>query len=136
MATADLSNDSSGFTTDAQCALAQEVELTLLPILEQLKKSHRDAAQTIQLITILESKIEHLVKTYGNSNSLAATYQRLSPSETLVASLVKQGLPTKDIATALSISPGTVNIHRKHIRKKLKLDYKGINLRSYLQSLS
>lgn len=136
MIAADMSNKNPAISPDAQYALSLEVETTLLPILEKLKQSTTDPVQTARLVTILESNLQHLVKTYGNSMSLAATYQRLSPVEALVASLVRQGLATKDIATALSIAPGTVNIHRKHIRKKLQLDYKGINLRSYLQSLS
>jgi DNA-binding CsgD family transcriptional regulator len=53
-----------------------------------------------------------------------------------VASLVRQGLSTKIIAMTLNIAPGTVSIHRKHIRKKLGLDGKAANLQSYLMSLT
>lgn len=136
MTTTSVSGKSAVILTEAQCALSQEVEATLIPLLEKLKQTSTDPTQTSLLIDILESNIQHLVKSYGSSVNLVAAYQRLSPVETLVASLVRQGLPTKDIATALSISPGTVSIHRKHIRKKLCLGYKGINLQSYLQSLS
>jgi DNA-binding CsgD family transcriptional regulator len=52
-----------------------------------------------------------------------------------VASMVRQGLSTKVIAKTLNISPGTVSIHRKHIRKKLGLNEKADNLHSYLLSL-
>jgi DNA-binding CsgD family transcriptional regulator len=136
MTTTDVSSNSPVSSAEAQCALTQEVEATLIPILDKLKQSSTDQAQTFRLINILETNLQHLIKAYGSSVSLAAAYQRLSPVETLVASLVRQGLPTKDIATALSISPGTVSIHRKHIRKKLGLGYKGVNLQSYLQSLN
>jgi DNA-binding CsgD family transcriptional regulator len=49
--------------------------------------------------------------------------------------MVRQGLSTKLIATTLNLSTGTIGIHRKHIRKKLELDSKEINLYSYLTSL-
>jgi DNA-binding CsgD family transcriptional regulator len=136
MTTTEVSCKSPVSSAEAQYALTQEVEATLIPILDKLKQSGSDQAQTFRLINILETNLQHLIKAYGSSVSLAAAYQRLSPVETLVASLVRQGLPTKDIATALSISPGTVSIHRKHIRKKLGLGYKGVNLQSYLQSLN
>ena len=51
------------------------------------------------------------------------------------SSMIKQGLSTKDIATAFSLSPETISVHRKHIRKKLGLSSKADSLRSYLASL-
>lgn len=136
MTSKGVSDNSASILNDAQCALSQEVEATLIPLLEKLRQSSSDPIQTTRLINILEINLQHLVKAYGSSLNLATAYSRLSPVETLVASMVRQGLPTKDIATALSISSGTVSIHRKHIRKKLGLGYKGINLQSYLMNLS
>ncbi len=135
MIASDISNKSPIIPADSRYALSFEVKATLLPILEKLKQSSTDPGQTATLIAILENNLLRLVNAYGSPISLAATYQCLSPVESLVATLVRQGLASKDIATALSISPGTVGIHRKHIRKKLNLDYKGVNLRSYLLSL-
>ncbi|WP_031435622.1 PAS domain S-box protein [Methylomarinum vadi] len=122
--------------TEAQLLLSQEVETTVLPILRKLKKMCEKQSQISHLMTILESNLLNLVKSYGRSANLAVAYQKLTPVEKQVASLVRQGLSTKMISTALNISPGTVSSHRKHIRKKLCLDGKNANLRSYLDSLT
>jgi PAS domain S-box-containing protein len=120
---------------DAQCELSRQLEGTVLPFLKKLKNANRDKSQ-LRLLDILESNLHYLVKTYGNDGSLSSIYQKLTPVEILVASMVRQGLPSKLIATSLHISLGTVSIHRKHIRKKLGLYSKGVNLSSYLKSLA
>jgi PAS domain S-box-containing protein len=122
--------------SDAQLALSHEVKGTILPFLEKLKKGNTNQHQ-IRLLNILETNLQHLVQSFGCAYNLTAAYQQLTPVETQVASLIKQGLPTKVIATSLNISPGTVSIHRKHIRKKLGLlNGKSANLHSYLQQLT
>jgi DNA-binding CsgD family transcriptional regulator len=65
-----------------------------------------------------------------------SVYRNLTPKEIQVASMVREGFSTKVIAATLSISPETVSIHRKNIRKKLGLGTKAENLRSYLVTLA
>jgi DNA-binding CsgD family transcriptional regulator len=120
----------------AQHALLSEMKVTVLPMLKILKDMITDNLQAARLVNILEANVGQLVKSYGRSSSLSDVYQQLTPVEAQVASMISRGLSSHDIADALQISPGTVGIHRKHIRKKLGLDSKGINLQSYLQSLS
>ncbi|MDP3334006.1 MAG: LuxR C-terminal-related transcriptional regulator, partial [Methylococcaceae bacterium] len=119
---------------DAQNALSREVEGTVLPFLKRLKGGSTDRNQA-RLINILETNLHQLVKFYGRETSLSSVYQKLTPAEIQVASMVRQGLSTKLIATTLNLSTGTIGIHRKHIRRKLELDSKEINLYSYLTSL-
>jgi len=119
---------------DAQNALSREVEGTVLPFLKRLRGSSTDRNQ-IRLINILETNLQQLVTFYGRETSLSSVYQKLTPAEIQVASMVRQGLSTKLIASTLNLSTGTIGIHRKHIRKKLELDSKEINLYSYLTSL-
>jgi DNA-binding NarL/FixJ family response regulator len=107
-----------------------------LPLLKKLKAVSSGRVQSTKLIGIIEGSLQQLVKSYGRAANLAAAYQKLTPIETQVASMIRQGLPTKSIASALNISSGTVSIHRKHIRKKLDLDGQEINLQSHLQSLA
>lgn len=121
--------------TEAQVALSYEVEANLMPLLKKLRETSSDPQQSSYLVNIIETNIQHLVKSYGRNASLTAAYQRLTPVESLVASMIRQGHPTIIIAKTLNISPGTVSLHRKHIRKKLGLDNKGVNLQSYLNSL-
>jgi len=122
--------------TDAQFALSYEVEATILPLLKQLFTVSKGRYQTSRLIGILEANLQQLMKSYGRAANLGTAYQKLTPVETQVASMVRQGLPSKVIAAALNISSGTVSIHRKHIRKKFGLDGKADNLHSYLLSLT
>jgi len=66
--------------------------------------------------------------------SLASCCPKLSPSELKIATLMKMGLASKEIAGLLSVSTRTVENHRLQIRKKLKLKTK-TNVVSYLASL-
>ena len=135
VSTVEITNDQEALTA-AQSALSQEVAATVTPILEKLKAANDDPLQTGRLIGILEANLQHLMQTYGSSTSLAAVYMQLTPVETLVASMVRQGLSSNDIAATLNIASGTVSIHRKHIRKKLGLHGKSTNLQSYLLALT
>jgi PAS domain S-box-containing protein len=121
--------------SNAQNALSADVETTVFPFLQKLKAASRDKTQS-RLLAILEKNLQQLVSNYGRDNSLSSIYQKLTPSEIQVASMVRQGLSTKLIASTLNISTGTVSIHRKHIRKKLALNQQDDNLFSYLASLS
>ncbi len=49
--------------------------------------------------------------------------------------MVKNGLTSKEIASLLNIALHTVEKHRRMARNKLDLANKGINLRTYLNSL-
>ncbi len=122
--------------SEAQSALLCEVEETIMPFLKKLKGASTGRRQTIRLISILETNLQHLVESYGRDTTLSAALHHLTPVEMQVASLLRQGLSTKVISMTLNISPGTVGIHRKHIRKKLGLDGKPANLQNYLKSLT
>ena len=119
----------------AQNALVREMSQEVAPFLLKLKKSVRDRKQ-IRLLGVIENNLQQLASSYGNTNAYTLLSWQLTPVEIQVASMIKQGLSTKDIATALSLSPETIHVHRKHIRKKLGLSSKAANLRSHLASLS
>jgi FixJ family two-component response regulator len=106
-------------STHCPSALSRDVETTIMPILNRLKKSSADPVQTSRLLNRLETEVQLLVQTYGHNTRPVIVYQRLSTIEALIALMVKQGLASPMIAEALNISPGTVRMHRKHIRKKI-----------------
>lgn len=121
--------------SDAQHRLSIELKQTVTPFMEKLKASGVNRAQA-NLLDIIEANLQQVTKLYGQDPAPASVYQHLSPVEIQVTSLIRQGLPTKTIAATLSLSPETISVHRKHIRKKLGLDNKATNLRSYLLSLA
>jgi DNA-binding NarL/FixJ family response regulator len=118
----------------AQDALVREMSQEVAPFLLKLKKSVRDHRQA-RLLDVIESNLQQLASSYGNTRTGNLLFCQLTPVEIQVASMIKQGLSTKDIATAFSLSPETISVHRKHIRKKLGLSSKADSLRSYLASL-
>jgi DNA-binding CsgD family transcriptional regulator len=58
----------------------------------------------------------------------------LSAMEIRIATMIKNGLISPDIADLLHISLDTVKSHRRNIRKKLKLNNLRTNLASYLEA--
>lgn len=56
--------------------------------------------------------------------------------ENQVASLVKDGKTTSEIADILFVSKTTISFHRKNLRDKLGLKNRGANLRSFLLSMT
>jgi PAS domain S-box-containing protein len=120
---------------DAKNLLTQELKQEIMPFLLRLKTGNNDTKQ-IRLINTLEANLQRLISTYGGPTNIISAYKSLTPKEIQVASMVREGFSTKVIASTMSLSPETVSIHRKNIRKKLGLEEKGENLRSYLISLN
>ncbi len=63
------------------------------------------------------------------------TVSSFSGVEARVAELVASGIPSTEIGDILHISEKTVETHRRTIRKKLGINKKKINLRSFLLSM-
>jgi DNA-binding CsgD family transcriptional regulator len=69
-------------------------------------------------------------------HSIKSTHNYLTGKEFEVANLIKEGKTTNEISELLNIAKSSVDTHRFHIRKKLGLNNKDINLRSYLDTFS
>jgi DNA-binding CsgD family transcriptional regulator len=121
-------------SSDAKNLLILELKQEVTPFLQRLKNSSRDPKH-IRLLSTLEANLQRLISSYGYPTSLSSAYKNLTPKEVLVASMVREGASTKAIAATLSLSPETISIHRKNIRKKLGLESKANNLRSYLVTI-
>lgn len=116
---------------------AEEMFLTnvkdqVIPYVEKLKKSQPNPEQKACIET-LEAHMNDIISPF--LTSISSRYIDLTPKEIQVASLIKDGKTTKEIALLLNISPGSVDLHRYHIRKKLGINKQDTNLRSYLLSL-
>jgi DNA-binding CsgD family transcriptional regulator len=105
----------------------------VLPYVEKLKNPRlktKDRTLVDIIETHLKDIISPLLQRFANAKIL------LTPQEMQVASLVKDGKTSKEIADVLNVSETTVNFHRKNLRVKFGLRNKRTNLRSYLMSIS
>ena len=105
----------------------------VLPYVEKLK-GVRLKPQTQTLVEIIDTHLQDIItplmQNLTNANIL------LTPQEMQVATLVKDGKTSKEIAEILFVSEATVNFHRKNLRNKFGLTNKQTNLRAYLLSIS
>ena len=102
------------------------------PFIEKLKKSPSSRAREFY-IDIIETNLNEIVSPFARQ--LSSSYFNLTPAEIRVANLIKKGKTSKEIAEAFNISESAIIYHRHNIRKKLGLNRKKINLKTYLQSL-
>jgi DNA-binding CsgD family transcriptional regulator len=102
----------------------------VLPYIEQMKKGRLEARQRSYL-DIIETNLQKI------ATPLMKNMQQfnLTPKQIKVASLVKHGKSTKEIAELLGISIGSIDVHRKNIRTKLGLSNRKANLQLHLKSL-
>ncbi len=110
--------------------LGVSLEETILPILDRLKgKVDKEIVADIEEIydnfeAILEKDINLFKEKFGH----------LTPRETEMCTLIRDGLTSKEISTELNLSVVTIHKHRELIRRKLGLANKRVNLAGYLKS--
>lgn len=102
------------------------------PFLFKLKNSLTKKNQQI-LMEIIESNLKEFLLPF--SQKLSDPMVNFTPAEIQIASFIKHGSTTKEIAQTLNCSPRTIDAHRDNIRTKLKIKKKNINLRSFLLNL-
>lgn len=119
----------------------QEKEKFKKDILENFKKlvfpyfpssgrSEQEGLSTI--ISIIERNTKEILLKGDNKN--LSLFSSLTPMESRIAQLIKEGKTSKGIANALQLSVHTVYFHRENVRKKLNLTKSKTNLKTYLQS--
>ena len=111
--------------------LADKIKTLVIPYLTNLKQTSVQPDQ-LEYIELIE---ENLKNFYDPSYAkLSAPEYKLSPNELKVAQLVRDGKTNKEIAKMLHLSKSTILTHRHHIRVKLGIRKKKVNLRSMLKS--
>ncbi|MDY7010587.1 MAG: PAS domain S-box protein [Planctomycetota bacterium] len=104
------------------------VEKIIMPMLHTLE--HELPQGQRKYLNLLRESIEDITLPFADN--LSREFASLTPTEIRICNLIRRGIPTKEIADLHHISPATVNKHREHIRRKLRITNKNINLETYL----
>jgi DNA-binding NarL/FixJ family response regulator len=103
---------------DLEARLAQNWEISILPILEHLKDLHMPDCQRV-LVETLDFSLRNILCTFGVL--LVHASRRLSSREREITQMIRAGKSSRDIALALGLKLQTVQVYRKRIKKKLGL---------------
>ena len=109
------------------------VKKLILPYLESLKQKYLNDEQRTCL-DVLETNLKNIISPFAKK--LTSIHQSFTPQEIKVADFIRDGKTVKEIALAFGVSESAINLHRQHIRNKLKLNNQKVNLRTYLLSLT
>ncbi len=110
--------------------IAMKLRNLIIPMIVKLKNDPSLNDYAIQL-DMLTRQIEDLTSGFTMDSRVALS---LSFTELQIASLIKNGITTDEIARQLHIAESTVRTHRKNIRKKLKINNAQFSLRNYLNA--
>jgi len=109
------------------------VKELVTPYIEKIKMTELDSRQK-EYVKIIERNLNDISSSF--LHHISSEYSNLTPQEIHVASLIKNGMTTKEIAVVLNVSASAVDFHRKNIRKKFGLTNQKSNLGTYLLSFS
>jgi DNA-binding CsgD family transcriptional regulator len=115
---------------DIEERFVANVKDLILPYAQKMRRTGLDEKQ-ISYLSIIENHLNEV------SSPLMRNMQQFNftPAEAKIASLIKDGKSTKEIAEILGIAVSSVNSHRNNIRRKLDLVGREGNLQSQLRSL-
>ena len=116
---------------EVQENVLSNIKELILPYLARLRRGRLDPHQET-MMEILQANLENIISPF--ISKISSRYLNFTPMEIRVANLIKEGKTNKEIAELLLISKNTVLFHRHHIRTKLGLRNKKINLRTHLLS--
>lgn len=118
---------------ELESAIVSNIKETVLPQLARLK-SPGTSSREKAVADHIESRLNAITSSFVQRLSSAGA--RLTPQEMQVATCIKDGSTSQEIADLLNVSLNTVSFHRKNIRRKLGLNNQKTNLYTYLLSLT
>jgi len=122
---------------DDKIEIEEKIQLNvkelIQPYLDNLKDTPLTTRQTT-LLGIIATNLAEIISPFAHN--FASIKYRFTPQEIKIASLIRQGKKTKDIAELMSLSTRTIEFHRTKIREKIGLQSQKDSLQSHLLSLS
>ncbi len=112
--------------------IALNIDVLVMPLVARLKARCQDG-EAVREVALIEQRLMDIASTH--SSRLSRALRVLSVREHEVATLIRQGKTSKEIAASLRISAKAVDFHRTNIRKKLGLENAPGSLRSVLLEL-
>jgi DNA-binding response OmpR family regulator/DNA-binding CsgD family transcriptional regulator len=109
--------------------ISSNIRELVLPYIDRLKKTQLSDHQA-SYVMVIETNLDNIASSF--LYHLKMRYLNLTHRELQVASLVKEGKSTKEIAGLLNIAIKTVVFHRNSLRNKLGLKNQKANLRAHL----
>ncbi|MDD3846304.1 MAG: helix-turn-helix transcriptional regulator [Syntrophorhabdaceae bacterium] len=106
------------------------VKTLVFPYINKMQKMNLNIRQKM-FMEIIENNLNNIISPFLKNIS----HFGFTPTEMHIASLIKDGRKTKEIAESLHISRRAVEVHRYNIRKKLNLNNNRRNLCAFLLSL-
>ena len=107
------------------------IDRFILPILFELDKGASNNNK--KLIQTLRETLRQITSPF--IYQLENKYSNLSPRETEICKLINEGYSSKEIAQFLGLSEQTIYLRRKHIRHKLGIANRNINLATHLRNV-
>ena len=113
-------------------AILQNLKESILPNIERLNRMLQKP-EGRQLIDLIISGLNDIASPF--LRRLSNLERVLTPQEIKIATLIREGKSTKEIADLMNLSTTTINFHRRNLREKLGLTNTTVNLRTHLLSL-
>jgi len=107
------------------------IDKVIMPVIHALMPAVPQSNR--KYMEILSKNLEEITSPFISGN--VQLFRALTPTEVNICNMVRNGLRTKEIAQMRGVSEATINRHREHIRRKLKITNQQVNLTTYLQSV-
>jgi ATP/maltotriose-dependent transcriptional regulator MalT len=112
--------------------VARIINAKVLPIIERLGPDNRLSTQKTNLEVLYHLMTSITASLSGEANSFIS----LSATEMKVATMIKNGMTSRQIAKTMFVSMDTIKTHRRNIRRKLDIHDPHIDLKKVLETRS
>jgi DNA-binding CsgD family transcriptional regulator len=113
-----------------KASILANIQKIIMPIVFELELEVTGRQRSY--VTLLRQSLQEIASPF--LTQLSRDHYQLTPVETAIGTMIRNGLSTKEIAQLRCISAATVRRHRENIRRKLGLKNKKVNLATYLQA--